>query len=476
MPPDQEVAVAPALRELRESQNAMWRLDNSDMAVALEKSTFGGGGIGANAGLSESVVAANILLERTAFLERLPLQDQADIILSLSQPKSRASLLDALHPIERSDVCAEIGMRHSRAFQKMTASPAERATIVAKLPAAAVASMFSECSTDMLLEIFAAIGSAERSKLMKRIIDGANLDVAASVFGRLTPRLAAEVLHDTPPTLRAAMLLPMERPARERIVAEIASIENTKTIQSNEHELTRRAITEARQRATSWEESNPGDVAGEILSGQHHDLLVVATLNFMDPNDATLVLEALAEAGGDEMQEMYLARLPKRFRSIVLEQLGGNLARRLAHVAVTRIAQSNVSVISAPSQVTGDIRGATVVARLLSHRSRNVAAAALASMEPAAARNVLALMRPQHRASATAALSPSTKALIVAQLGTAVAAAALVASLAKRDRIATLLLLGKDTQAAILAGLSPEDQRQVLEGLESQSAISGVGS
>ena len=66
--------------ELRESQNAMWRLDNSDMAVALEKSTFGGGGIGANAGLSESVVAANILLERTAFLERLPLQDQADII------------------------------------------------------------------------------------------------------------------------------------------------------------------------------------------------------------------------------------------------------------------------------------------------------------------------------------------------------------------------------------------------------------
>ena len=57
MPPDQEVAVAPALRELRESQNAMWRLDNSDMAVALEKSTFGGGGIGAQ-------IRDQILLQR----------------------------------------------------------------------------------------------------------------------------------------------------------------------------------------------------------------------------------------------------------------------------------------------------------------------------------------------------------------------------------------------------------------------------
>ena len=454
MPMGQKRAVASALQQKRRDDAALWRARAADMAVTLQTSRFGERGIGGGGGLSELACIAIAKSERSAFLAQLPILDKADVLDSLTRLEDRDDLLGALDPIEQLEIGIQIGARHSDSLRAIN-SPTERAAFVATLPAAAVAAALSGIKEDVI-EIFAAMGSKGRGKLMKRMVTEATIDAVAYILQRLPPKVAAALLEGLPSSVRAAVLLPLDRTDRDRILAHISGqrmecSRGLNTIRGSERSRTAKAITEAREQAALWGEADPLDIADDMLASPRPRILVAAIFSLMEARDVAVALDAFSFSADDKHLALYLAHLPEPFRKGVLERLGESLAQRFAQAALVSPSQRSI-----PARSPTILRANKVMARRLAPCSSFVVTAVLSSMEPMTARGVLAAMRPQRRSAATAALSSIAKARIVASLGTATAAAAFMASLRTQDRGAVLSLLGRDVRAAILLELRPE--------------------
>jgi Rod binding domain-containing protein len=198
--------------------------------------------------------------------------------------------------------------------------------------------------------------------------------------------------------------------------------------------------------ASQWESLPPHAVADLVRAGTLPPLAVGTTLSLMDARDVCAVLEAVDAQAGADVQARVLATLPMAFRHTIVAALGSALCERLSRGAV------------GASSTGAKVPSAHALARSVLARPPIVAAAVLASLQPAAAWAVLQAMRPQAKAAAVACLSPHQKAHLCAALEPT-QAALLVAGLAPRDQAATLLALAPAAQEAVMGSLPPDTLR-----------------
>ena len=358
MPPDKNHTITAALRLARAGNANLLRMKPHEMAEAFQKTNFWNDDIG------NSNSPSRMLTERSSFLMRLPVSDQAIVLENLTDSVECSKLLNTLAPIERMNLCEELGNRVAESL-KSKYLIADKSEIVTKLPGAVIPTTLQALEEKDARKVLAFISKDDLLRVMKRVAKEACSADASYIIRMLEPRVANVLINDFPIAFRVGLLLPLSRAMRERILKAFMEEGSLEDISQKSHsgpkivdsriESTIKAVLEARQQSMAWEEADPSEVSREIQSRRQPTLLTAAILSLIPVGDLASILEVLAQSAGIELQALYLSRLPKSLRSGLSVRLGFKLvhgvARNAAAMAQSMIPYSRTIVAASLSSL-----------------------------------------------------------------------------------------------------------------------------